>query len=194
MSIIRKGDDGSSSEILKIISEPWSFQSVATEFESFVREILGEEHTQSFIFSEFIEDFKQKFKFSRYGEDKSITLQIPCGLLRFDQGIKTTLNSSKYLEKISIKGDKMRWKNFDFFNQFGEKAINRIIGLIKSVPYRDLEDVETFLLIGSFSCDYVKHAVGKSFPKKRVVVLDSNEVLQGAVYIGHMEDRQSISS
>lgn len=200
LSIVKKQEDGSSIEILKIISEPWSILDLVNEFECFLIEILGKERIQKvknesgICYGELIENFKLRFYSAKYGEERRISIIIPHSIIRSVQGEKYTdfkrvIESSIYAKKIKILGDKMCWENNDFLDTFGKKPADKIIRLIKSVPSGDLADVDTLLLVGGLSeCDYVKRAVKSYFVQKHVVCLSYIDVLRGAVYIGHMID------
>lgn len=200
LSIVKKQEDGSSIEILKIISEPWSMLDLVNEFECFLIEILGEELIQKvknesgICYGELIENFKVKFYSAKYGEKCKIAIPLPLSIIESVKDEKNTdfkrvIDSSTYAKKIKIHLNKMYWESNDFFDKFGKKPADRIIRLIKSVRSGDLADVDTLLLAGDLSeCDYVKQAVQTYFVQKRVVCLSCVDVLKGAVYIGHMID------
>lgn len=202
LSIVKKQEDGSSIEILKIISEPWSILDLVNEFDCFLIEMLGEELFQKVKnesrsgYEELIENFKAKFYSAKYQYDREckIAIRIPDSIFQSVQDEKNTdfkrlIDTSIYAKKIEIHRDRMHWKIDDFFDEFGKKPADRIIRLIKSVPSGDLADVDTLLLVGGLSeCDYVKQAVKRYFVQKHVVCLSYLDVLRGAVYIGHMID------
>lgn len=94
LSIVKKQEDGSSIEILKIISEPWSILDLVNEFECFLIEILGKERIQKvknesgICYGELIENFKLRFYSAKYGEERRISITIPHSIIRSVQGEK----------------------------------------------------------------------------------------------------------
>lgn len=66
-----------------------------------------------------------------------------------------------------------------------EKTISKMKTNLNDVM--DMEDIDTFLMIGSFAeCHVVQNAVREALSPKRVVVVTNDEVRSGGVYIGHM--------
>lgn len=105
--------------------------------------------------------------------------------------MEQNINSSKYSEKVQITCDKMRWSK-DGISLLCDKTIKRIIEHIKTILVSDMVDIETILLIGSLSeVIVVQNAVRDFFNTKRVVILQENAVLTGAVHIRHAIDCQT---
>lgn len=118
-------------------------------------------------------------------------MYIPLSLIKYLKGgIKTSLKNaislSKYSERVKLSNSILKWNKEDFF-KFGEKVTKGVIEHIETEFAVDMAEVETILLFGSLSqSGVVQDAVRKSFSTKRVIALDSDAAVKGAVYIGHM--------
>lgn len=189
ITINKKSEDELSDEVLRISTGPWGLHSLINEFETWITEILGVEQMQDFKtkcscdFEEVIENFLNKFKKEHPGGSKyskTVNMKIPGSLINRVKGL------SNYPEGIHFISDTMKWKKNVFF-KFGENITKRVITHVKKVLADDMEDVDTILLFGSLSeCIVVQNEMRESFKTKRFVPLHENEVVKGAVYIGHM--------
>lgn len=206
LSINRKGEQGNSNEVLKIITAPWGFLSIVHEFENIVKEVFGEERLQRFFaensynaveYEDLLYQFKIKFKcLASRQEDshKILNITIPLSMADFyereeNKTLSEAFRSTKFSEKKKVFKYKFRIDGNLFLEECAAKVVNKIIEKIQSIPSGDLEDIKTVLLFGSF-CEigFVLDAVRKSFSTKHVVLLDYVGVLKGAVFIGHMVD------
>lgn len=118
-------------------------------------------------------------------------MYIPLSIINYPKGgtktsLKNAISLSKYSEKVKLSNSVLKWNKEDFF-EFGDKVTKGVIEHIKTKFAVDLAEVETILLFGSLSqSGVVQDAVSKSFNSKRVIALDSDAAVKGAVYIGHM--------
>lgn len=177
---------------------PWGLQSVFNEFENCLTEIMGQEQMLAYTskhrrdFEELAHTFSKKYS----NLDKStcrstINMRIPLSMINYPKGgtktsLKNAISLSKYSEKVKLFDNVLEWNKEDFF-EFGDKVTKGVIEHIKTKFAVDLAEVETILLFGSLSqSGVVQDAVNKSFNSKRVIALDSDAAVKGAVYIGHM--------
>lgn len=178
---------------------PWGLQSVFDEFENCLTEIMGQEQMLAYK-SKHRRDFEElahAFFFKKYSKlDKctcrsTINMYIPLSMINYPKGgtktsLKNAISLSKYSEKVKLSNSVLKWNKEDFF-EFGDKVTKGVIEHIKTKFAVDLAEVETILLFGSLSqSGVVQDAVRKSFDSKRVISLESDAAVKGAVYIGHM--------
>lgn len=177
---------------------PWGLQSVFNEFENCLTEIMGQEQMLAYK-SKHRRDFEElahTFSKKNSNLDKStcrstINMRIPLSMINYPKGgtktsLKNAISLSKYSEKVKLFDSVLEWNKEDFF-EFGDKVTKGVIEHIKTKFAVDLAEVETILLFRSLSqSGVVQDAVNKSFNSKRVIALDSDAAVKGAVYIGHM--------
>lgn len=189
---------GLSNEVLKISTVPLGLQSVFDEFENCLTEIMGQEEMLMYK-SEHREDFEELAHafFKKYSKldlsacRSTINMYIPISMINYLKGgtktsLKNAIGLSKYSEKVKLSNSVLKWNKEDFL-KFGDKVTKVVIEHIKTEFAVDMADVETILLFGSlFQCGAVQDPVRKSFNTKRVIALESDAAVKGAVYIGHM--------
>lgn len=189
---------GLSNEVLKISTVPLGLQSVFDEFENCLTEIMGQEEMLMYK-SEHREDFEELSDtfFKNYSNlDSSacrstINMYIPISMINYLKGgtktsLKNAIGLSKYSEKVKLSNSVLKWNKEDFL-KFGDKVTKVVIEHIKTEFAVDMADVETILLFGSlFQSGALQDPVRKSFNTKRVIALESDAAVKGAVYIGHM--------
>lgn len=170
-------------------------QSLLEEFETCMEEIIGKQQMQAFktnLYSDYrdlIKDVEKKLRTMHDGV--KMVISIANNIVDWVEdhslsSIEEMFSSSEYSEKINLTRDyKMRWSKDAILSLF-DKINKKIIEHIKTILASDMVDVETILLFGSLSeCIVVQDAVKQFFNTKRVVALDENAVLSGAVYIRH---------
>lgn len=189
---------GLSNEVLKISTVPLGLQSVFDEFENCLTEIMGQEEMLMYK-SEHREDFEELAHafFKKYSKldlsacRSTINMYIPISMINYLKGgtktpLKNAIGLSKYSEIVKLSNSVLKWNKDDFF-KFGDKVTKGVIEHIKTEFAVDMADVETILLFGSlFQSGAVQDPVRKSFNTKRVIALESDAAVKGAVYIGHM--------
>lgn len=189
---------GLSNEVLKISTVPLGLQSVFDEFENCLTEIMGQEEMLMYK-SEHREDFEELAHafFKKYSKldlsacRSTINMYIPISMINCLKGgtktpLKNAIGLSKYSEKVKLSNSVLKWNKDDFL-KFGDKVTKGVIEHIKTEFAVDMADVETILLFGSlFQSGAVQDPVRKSFNTKRVIALESDAAVKGAVYIGHM--------
>lgn len=189
---------GLSNEVLKISTVPLGLQSVFDEFENCLTEIMGQEEMLMYK-SEHREDFEELAHafFKKYSKldlsacRSTINMYIPISMINYLKGgtktpLKNAIGLSKYSEKVKLSNSVLKWNKEDFL-KFGDKVTKVVIEHIKTEFAVDMADVETILLFGSlFQSGAVQDPVRKSFNTKRVIALESDAAVKGAVYIGHM--------
>lgn len=189
---------GLSKEVLKISTVPLGLQSVFDEFENCLTEIMGQEEMLMYK-SEHREDFEELAHafFKKYSKldlsacRSTINMYIPISMINYLKGgtktpLKNAIGLSKYSEKVKLSKSVLKWNKDDFL-KFGDKVTKGVIEHIKTEFAVDMADVETILLFGSlFQSGAVQDPVRKSFNTKRVIALESDAAVKGAVYIGHM--------
>lgn len=189
---------GLSNEVLKISTVPLGLQSVFDEFENCLTEIMGQEEMLMYK-SEHREDFKELAHafFKKYSKldlsacRSTINMYIPISMINYLKGgtktpLKNAIGLSKCSEKVKLSNSVLKWNKEDFL-KFGDKVTKGVIEHIKTEFAVDMADVETILLFGSlFQSGAVQDPVRKSFNTKRVIALESDAAVKGAVYIGHM--------
>lgn len=189
---------GLSNEVLKISTVPLGLQSVFDEFENCLTEIMGQEEMLMYK-SEHREDFEELAHafFKKYSKldlracRSTINMYIPISMINYLKGgtktpLKNAIGLSKYSEKVKLSNSVLKWNKEDFL-KFGDKVTKGVIEHIKTEFAVDMADVETILLFGSlFQSGAVQDPVRKSFNTKRVIALESDAAVKGAVYIGHM--------
>lgn len=189
---------GLSNEVLKISTVPLGLQSVFDEFENCLTEIMGQEEMLMYK-SEHREDFEELAHafFKKYSKldlsacRSTINMYIPISMINYLKGgtktsLKNAIGLSKYSEKVKLSNSVLKWNKEDFL-KFGDKVTTGVIEHIKTEFAVDMADVETILLFGSlFQSGAVKDPVRKSFNTKRVIALESDAAVKGAVYIRHM--------
>lgn len=189
---------GLSNEVLKISTVPLGLQSVFDEFENCLTEIMGQEEMLMYK-SEHREDFEELAHafFKKYSKldlsacRSTINMYIPISTINYLKGgtktpLKNAIGLSKYSEKVKLSNSVLKWNKDDFF-KFGDKVTKGVIEHIKTEFAVDMADLETILLFGSlFQSGAVQDPVRKSFNTKRVIALESDAAVKGAVYIGHM--------
>lgn len=189
---------GLSNEVLKISTVPLGLQSVFDEFENCLTEIMGQEEMLMYK-SEHREDFEELSDtfFKNYSNlDSSacrstINMYIPISMIYYLKGgtetsLKNAIGLSEYSEKVKLSNRVLKWNKEDFL-KFGDKVTKVVIEHIKTEFAVDMADVETILLFGSlFQNGALQDPVRKSFNTKRVIALESDAAVKGAVYIGHM--------
>lgn len=177
---------------------PWGLQSVFEEFENCLTEIMGQEQMLIYKskhrrdFGELADAFLKKYsKLDKSTCRSTINMYIPLSIINYPKGgtktsLKNAISTSKYSEKVKLSNSVLKWNKEDFF-EFGDKVTKGVIEHIKTKFAVDLAEVETILLFGSLSqSGVVQDAVSKSFNSKRVIALESDAAVKGAVYIGHM--------
>lgn len=189
---------GLSNEVLKISTVPLGLQSVFDEFENCLTEIMGQEEMLMYK-SEHREDFEELAHafFKKYSKldlsacRSTINMYIPISMINYLKGgtktpLKNAIGLSKYSEKVKLSNSVLKWNKEDFL-KFGDKVTKGVIEHIKTEFAVDMAGVETILLFGSlFQSGAVQDPVRKSFNTKRVIALESDAAVKGAVYIGHM--------
>lgn len=189
---------GLSNEVLKISTVRLGLQSVFDEFENCLTEIMGQEEMLMYK-SEHREDFEELAHafFKKYSKldlsacRSTINMYIPISMINYLKGgtktsLKNPIGLSKYSEKVKLSNSVLKWNKEDFL-KFGDKVTKGVIEHIKTEFAVDMADVETILLFGSlFQSGAVQDPVRKSFNTKRVIALESDAAVKGAVYIGHM--------
>lgn len=189
---------GLSNEVLKISTVPLGLQSVFDEFENCLTEIMGQEEMLMYK-SEHREDFEELAHafFKKYSKldlsacRSTINMCIPISMINYLKGgtktsLKNAIGLSKYSEKVKLSNSVLKWNKEDFL-KFGDKVTKGVIEHIKTEFAVDMADVETILLFGSlFQSGALQDPVRKSFNTKRVIALESDAAVKGAVYIGHM--------
>lgn len=189
---------GLSNEVLKISTVRLGLQSVFDEFENCLTEIMGQEEMLMYK-SEHREDFEELAHafFKKYSKldlsacRSTINMYIPISMINYLKGgtktpLKNAIGLSKYSEKVKLSNSVLKWNKEDFL-KFGDKVTKGVIEHIKTEFAVDMADVETILLFGSlFQSGAVQDPVRKSFNTKRVIALESDAAVKGAVYIGHM--------
>lgn len=135
--------------------------------------------------------FKKYSKLDLSACRSTINMYIPISMINYLKGgtktpLKNAIGLSKYSEKVKLSNSVLKWNKEDFL-KFGDKVTKGVIEHIKTEFAVDMADVETILLFGSlFQSGAVQDPVRKSFNTKRVIALESDAAVKGAVYIGHM--------
>lgn len=171
-------------------------QSFVDEFESCIKNIIGEKAMQRFKtcdlpgYTDLMENVSVKLK-SKW-EVSRIKIYLPTSLKDIFDGnaspltLQEVIDMSVYGGQISIRRDKMIWNLEDFFRLFN-KPIKKLIRILQRVPSYDMEDIDTFIMFGRLA-EYplVQNAVKKFFSTKHLVVLSTEQVKSGAICIGNM--------
>lgn len=188
LAVCNKGKDGLSNEVLKISSGPWGLQTITNEFETFITKVVGEEQMQKFksehcdMFEVLMRDFLETFLHHKGPHQRSCCIKFPFGYLSFNLEESVKLSSNFKIQRFR---DKIEFKREEFV-KFGDKVTRKVTEHIKTIS-GDMTDVECIVLVGRLSNSvFVQNAVRELFNTKRIVALDSIDVIKGAVYMGHM--------
>lgn len=199
LEVHRKNEEEKSNEVLKIESKRYGLQSFIDDFDTFLKQIFGEETIGKFksceldSYLEIQENFK--LALTKKGQG-NIGMSIPfslCDLVL--QNNKVSLNEaidmSIYAEKVRFRNGRMIWKKAeDFWEIFG-KTCSEITADVKKVV-DDVKDIGTIILFGSLTTYWdisnaLEMTFSTTFSTKRIVHFSMSDVLNGALFIGHMQ-------
>ncbi|WAR31337.1 HS12B-like protein [Mya arenaria] len=190
ISVHERNEDGTLREIHRASGGNWGGTNVDAKFIELLQDLFGREILHAWKrdnqddYMELLRTFEaEKLAFGP-DLDTKLTLEVPESL--FDS---TTLDLTRYEDKIEVKPYKLRFETKNFGTIFFDDLITKIVNHLKKLFEKSgLEFVQTIVLVGGFAeCRYLQVKVKAEFSEKRLIVPDDPgmSVLKGAVKYGH---------
>ena len=204
----QKLSNGKLRELEKASGGDWGGTQVDKRFLAMLSEVLGRETMTRFhkecisdVF-DLLKEFETAKRTISFDTSGTIKVRLPvklheikveqeksiCTDTQLRRSFSKTINSSKFGNMISIRGDKLR-VDAAFAKDMFSYSINELIKCIRDLfEEADVAVVDTIIVVGGFSeCALVQHAFNTSFPTKKIVFPSEAGlvVLKGAVLYGH---------
>lgn len=199
ITVHEKQSDGGLKEIHKATGGAWGGTRVDEEFFQMLIRIIGAPVFQSFCdenmgdFLDLQRDFETTKRAVTPRTVDTINMRVPVTLSetyqdQMDEKVTCAVELSRYKDKLTWKGSKMRM-DADIFKSFFKPCIDKLIAHLKDLMKKpDVQGTSIFLMVGGFSeSGIMQDAVSKAFPNISVVVPHDAglTVAKGAVIFGH---------
>ncbi|XP_071146597.1 heat shock 70 kDa protein 12A-like [Mytilus edulis] len=201
ITVHEKLEDGKLEELCQATGDACGGTSIDNEFLQLMVDIVGAPLMNSMakndpvayldLFREF-ETVKRKLKPSKSAK---INFTVPFVALNnlcekeLGKTFPQAVLSCSLKDKISLRGDKLRFDVNVFYGLFS-KSIENIVSHISRI-IKQRKSVSLLLLVGGFSESAIlQHAIREEFPDRRIIIPEDAglSVLKGAVLFGHNPD------
>lgn len=185
--------DGGLLEFRAAAAEACGINMVESEFNSLMRNIVGDTVYQRFIeedgedYTDFQRDLKIKILNLKPDVHYKVVLKFPTSLLKEigNKKLQNATDKPQYKGKVELKHDRLHIEAYVLVKPVTDKIVGYIQDLLKD---QDIQDTEMFLMVGEFSKYLmVQEAVRQAFPNIKVIVPEYPEMamMNGAVIYGH---------
>lgn len=196
---LRSGE-GVLDEVRPASGGPWGGKSVDDKFEGFLEEIFGKDlvedlkHNYMEDYLDLFREFESKKRNIATVKTGKVHMKVPLALQtlakkKIEKSLVEILKGSPYAESVHFANMKMHM-SVDVFKDLFKVTIDGIVKHLKEVfKEKNVQDVETILMVGGFSeCELVQKAIKNNFKDKKVIIPEDPglAVLKGAVYYGHV--------
>lgn len=192
---------GKLKELHRASGGDWGGTQVDRCFMHMLSTVMGAEALQRFSkeylydFFDLLRDFETTKRTISNKSKGKVSIKLPMALREISNEEKMskvnfwkTIQSNRYGDKVSVKGDKLRIDVQLARDMFQEPIVRLCKHIKELLDTPTLCEVGTILMVGGFSeCELVQDAVIENFPKKTIIFPFNSglAVLNGAVLYGH---------